>query len=98
MGQCIGTGGFARIYQVHSMHTDAATQAHAALKLQQPSCAWEFFVLRLLHMRCHPAAQCLFATAQQLFLFPNASGLLLALGTHGTLQELVNTHLRAKMV
>lgn len=100
IGQCIGTGGFARIYQVtHSCDDDeiSCPATQSALKLQQPSCAWEFFILTLLQARCHPAAQCLFANAQQLFLFPNASGLLLTLGTHGTLQELVNVHLRAKM-
>lgn len=70
----------------------------AALKLQQPPCAWEFVVLRVLHERCPPASRCLFGRALRLYNMPASTGLLLSLGRHGTLQDLVNAHLRAKTV
>lgn len=106
----IGKGAFASIYEVCRVYLAVNRHAlagctqvehegsRAALKLQRPPCVWEFYVLRALHTRCPPTSRCLFGTALRLFNMPTSTGLLLSLGRHGTLQDLVNAHLRAKMV
>ena len=80
------------------MHQVEHEGSRVALKLQRPPCAWEFHVLRTLHERCPPPSRCLFGTALRLFNMPTSTALLLSLGRYGTLQDLVNGHLRAKVV
>ncbi|KAK9809232.1 hypothetical protein WJX72_011796 [[Myrmecia] bisecta] len=93
---CIGQGAFATVFD--AMEIDGSgntTSSPVALKLQAPACAWEFYICKALRGRATPALRSCFVDARRLFLAPDLSVLETPAGQQGTLQDLVNIHLKA---
>jgi hypothetical protein len=71
----------------------------AALKVQLPPCVWEFYACRALHGRCEARMRPAFMRADRIFLLGNRSALLSPMaGSRGTLQDVLNSHLRVGQV
>ena len=65
-----------------------------ALKVQNPGSAWEFYISRVLQGRLPDELRAGFGCAQQLLMLEGgAAALLMPLGAHGNLQDLLNAHL-----
>ena len=72
----------------------SAVSALFALKIQSPSCPWEFYICKVLQGRVPPASRSLFLAADMLYLSPTHSGMLTPCGKRGTLQDLLNAYMR----
>lgn len=65
-----------------------------ALKVQDPGSAWEFYISRVLQGRLPEELRAGFGCPQQLLMLEGgAAALLMPLGAHGSLQDLLNAHL-----
>lgn len=71
-----------------------STQAVYAMKVQMPACPWEFYICKVLQGRVAPAMQSMFLGADRLYLLSDRSVMLNPYSQHGTLQDLLNSHLR----
>ncbi|CAG8804116.1 33969_t:CDS:2 [Gigaspora margarita] len=92
--QKIGEGAYGRVYRVLDMkfvtesHKDP--RASHALKLQTPSTAWEFYIIRKLHERIISPAINSIITAHSLYYYKDESYLLTELCSHGTIVDAIN--------
>ncbi|RIB13826.1 Mad3/BUB1 homology region 1-domain-containing protein [Gigaspora rosea] len=92
--QKIGEGAYGKVYRVLDMkfvtesHKDP--RASHALKLQIPSTAWEFYIIRKLHERIISPAINSIITAHSLYYYKDESYLLTELCSHGTIVDAVN--------
>ena len=65
-----------------------------ALKVQNPGSAWEFYISRVLQGRLPEELRACFGCPQQLLMLEGGgAALLMPLGAHGNLQDLLNAHL-----
>ena len=69
-----------------------------AMKVQKPACPWEFYICKVLQGRITPAMRPMIMEADRLYMLPNCSVLLSRYERHGTLQDLLNAHLKAGKV
>lgn len=81
-----------------SQEAEHAKQSVCAMKVQAPACPWEFYICKALQGRVAPAMQAMFLDATRLYLSPASSVMLTPYGQHGTLQDLLNAHLKAGKV
>lgn len=77
---------------------DSARQPVHAMKVQMPACPWEFYICKVLQGRVAAAMRPMFLDADRLYLLSDCSVMLIPYGQHGTLQDLLNSHLRAGQV
>ncbi|CAG8546661.1 10350_t:CDS:2 [Racocetra fulgida] len=93
--QKIGEGAYGKVYRVLDLkfvsesHKDP--RASRALKLQMPSTAWEFYIIRKLHERISSPTINSIITAHSLYYYKDESYLLTELCSHGTIVDAINT-------
>ncbi|CAG8758792.1 20278_t:CDS:2, partial [Dentiscutata erythropus] len=93
--QKIGEGAYGKVYRVLDMkfmtecHKDS--RVSRALKLQIPSTAWEFYIIRKLHERIISPTINSIITAHSLYYYKDESYLLTELCSHGTIVDAINT-------
>ncbi|CAG8811461.1 29373_t:CDS:1, partial [Racocetra persica] len=93
--QKIGEGAYGKVYRVLDLkfvsenHKDP--RASRALKLQVPSTAWEFYIIRKLHERISSPTINSIITAHSLYYYKDESYLLTELCSHGTIVDAINT-------
>lgn len=84
--------------ELHDQMDDSARQPVYAMKVQMPACPWEFYICKVLQGRVAAAMRPMFLDADRLYLLSGCSVMLNPYGQHGTLQDLLNSHLRAGKV
>ena len=77
---------------------DSARQPIYAMKVQMPACPWEFYICKVLQGRVAAAMRPMFLDADRLYILSGCSVMLNPYGQHGTLQDLLNSRLRAGKV
>ncbi|CAG8626740.1 2473_t:CDS:1, partial [Scutellospora calospora] len=93
--QKIGEGAYGKVYRVLDMNiateNNKYPQASRALKLQIPSTAWEFYIIRKLHERIISPTIDSIITAHSLYYYKDESYLVTELCYHGTIVDAINT-------